>query len=95
MKRTLAALLTAALATPALAQDAGDIRDLFRAPPRFKVHDGAKVGDWLERATSTRLLTTKQKTTIVGVDRDCWVIGRTSSFPARREQLISYCGRRV
>ena len=74
MKRTFAVLVTAALVSPALAQDAGDIRDLFRAPPRFKVHDGAKVGDWFERATSTRLLTTKQKTTIVGVDHDCWVI---------------------
>lgn len=73
MRRTLAALFVL-VASPALAQDAGDIRDLFRAPPRFAVHANAQVGDWLERATSTRMLTTRQKTTIVGVDRDAWVI---------------------
>src|SRR5262249_59016646 len=53
MKRTLAALLTAALAAPALAQDAGDVPDLFRAPPRFKGRDRAKAGDWLARPTRT------------------------------------------
>jgi hypothetical protein len=73
------ALLVAAFATVtsvAWAQDP-DLRDLIRAQPRLAIHEGARVGDWLERSTSSRGLTTRQREAIVGEREGGWVVELT------------------
>lgn len=72
----LAGTLLGALAAGGAAR-AQDVREFFRAPPRVEIHEGARVGDWLERATTTRAITMRQRTTIVGDRDEAFVIEQT------------------
>src|SRR5581483_383079 len=55
----------------------GDARHDLAAPFRIRLHDGAKIGDWLERTKVRKGQTPlKERTTIAGRRGELWIIDR-------------------